>query len=249
MTTQTPRSRPRKQPAPLVRLSPDDQRYPASLRGASTEGTQPTLSAIGNLDLLRQPALALFCSVRCPGRLILETYDLAQALRDAGVAVVGGFHSPMEQECQRLLLRGRQPIVICPARSIERLRPPEEWRTALEEGRLLVLSPFEPRLRRATAELAFQRNRLVAALAERVFVAYAAPGSKTEGFARDVAGSGKTLLTLDAPENAALVALGARPIRPATFREEAAPVDRAPSGPPGAVPLPLFSVSSGPADT
>jgi predicted Rossmann fold nucleotide-binding protein DprA/Smf involved in DNA uptake len=178
--------------------------------------------------------------VQCPGRLILETYDLAQALRDAGVAVVGGFHSPMERECLRLLLRGKQAIVVCPARSIERLRPPEAWRAALAAGRLLVLSPFDPGQRRATTELARQRNRVVAALADQVFVAYAAPGSRTEAFAREVATSGKPLLTLEAPENAALVALGARPIQPASFRKQAAFVRGAPPGPPGAVPLPLF---------
>ena len=43
----------------------------------------PAITAIGNLDLLDSAPLALFCSVRCPGRLILQTYDLAQALRAA----------------------------------------------------------------------------------------------------------------------------------------------------------------------
>jgi hypothetical protein len=33
------------------------------------------LMALGNLDLLRQAKLALFCSKRCPASLILKLYD------------------------------------------------------------------------------------------------------------------------------------------------------------------------------
>ena len=51
----------------------------------------------GNRSLLDQPLTALFCSSRCPGDLILQAYDAAQALRDAGVAVIGGFHTPIEK--------------------------------------------------------------------------------------------------------------------------------------------------------
>ena len=31
-----------------------------------------------------------------------------------GVPMIGGFHTPMEQECLEVLLRGQQPVVICP---------------------------------------------------------------------------------------------------------------------------------------
>ena len=71
----------------------------------------------GNLDMLEERLTALFCSVRCPGDLILKTYDLARLLRDAGTPVIAGFQSPMEKDCLEILLRGRQPVVICPARA------------------------------------------------------------------------------------------------------------------------------------
>lgn len=142
--------------------------------------------------------------MKCPGNLILQTYDLARALRDAGMIVVSGFHSPTEKDCLDLLLRGEQPVIACPARSIHSGRLPTGWRAALTTDRLLVLSPFGPDDRRATAALAQTRNVFVAALATSVFVAYAHPGSKTESFCRDVLASGKPLFTFDAPENAAL---------------------------------------------
>ena len=163
----------------------------------------------GNLRLLDEPLTAFFCSNRCPGDLILKTYDLARAMRDAGVPVIGGFQTPMERECLRLLLRGEQPVVVCPARGIDNMRIPRDWRPALADGRLLVLSPFPATARRPTAELAAQRNDFVASLASRVFIAHAALGSKTETFARKLAESGKPLLTPDSPANGNLVEMGA----------------------------------------
>ena len=171
------------------------------------------IAARGNLDILRGNSLALFCSVKCPGTLILRTYDFARALRDAGVTVIGGFHTPMERECLALLLRGTQPLVVCPARSIDGMRLPAEWKAPLAEGRLLLLSPFPDRERRVTAHLSEKRNAFVAALATRVFVAHAAARGKTERFCSDIVASGKPLLTLDDPANANLIAIGARPLR------------------------------------
>ena len=173
----------------------------------------PKVKSKGNLGLLDEPLTALFCSNRCPGDLILKTYDLARAMRDAGGPIIGGFQTPMERECLRLLLRGSQPVVVCPARGIDNMRIPRAWRPALDAGRLLVVSPFPATARRPTAELAAQRNNLVADLAAQVFIAHAAAGSKTEAFARKLAESGKPLLTLDGPANSNLVDLGARPVQ------------------------------------
>ncbi len=173
----------------------------------------PEVKSKGNLSLLDETLTAMFCSNRCPGNLILKTYDLARAMRDAGVPVIGGFQTPMERECLRLLLRGSQPVVVCPARGIDNMRIPREWRPTLDDGRLLVLSPFPATARRPTAELAAQRNDLVADLAQRVFIAHAAPGSKTEAFAHKLAETGKPLLTLDSPGNASLLGMGARTVQ------------------------------------
>ena len=122
----------------------------------------PTIKSKGNLSLLDEPLKALFCSNRCPGDLILKTYDIVRAMRNAGVPIIGGFQTPMEKECLRLLLRGEQPVVVCPARGIDNMRIPRDWRRALENGRLLVLSPFPSTARRPTVELAAQRNEIVA---------------------------------------------------------------------------------------
>jgi len=196
----------------FARVRKDDLGYPTLLRTCLSDATPPVLFLLGNRELLTCRPLGVFCSVQCPGTLILKTYDLACALRDAGVPVISGFHSPMEKECLRLLLRGTQPVLVCLARGIERMRIPPEWKNPLAEDRLLILSGFPPGKRRVTAELAQARNRIAAALADKVFVAYSSPGSKTERFCRDVIGWGKLLFTVDCEENQVLLNLGAVPV-------------------------------------
>jgi predicted Rossmann fold nucleotide-binding protein DprA/Smf involved in DNA uptake len=161
-------------------LSMTDVRYPARLRERLGIHAPPHLTVLGSLEPLALPKTALFCSSRCPGGAILSAYDQAQRWRDEGRCVIGGFHSPIEKECLKILLRGRQPIVICPARGIETMRLPKEWRAGIDNGRLLLLSAFPKNIRRPTAASADRRNQLVAALADEIAFFHITPGGKMD---------------------------------------------------------------------
>lgn len=163
-------------PTVFTRIDPV---YPLRLQERLGQQAPTTLTALGNVALLSQPKTALFCSVRCPGDAILGAYDAARKLRDEGVTVISGFHSPVEKECLRILLRGKQPIIICLARSLGRLRLPTEWRQPLVSGRLLLLSRFE-KSRRADKNTARRRNELVAALSDEVLIIHAEPGGSID---------------------------------------------------------------------
>jgi predicted Rossmann fold nucleotide-binding protein DprA/Smf involved in DNA uptake len=189
-------------------IKPTSPAFPAALQTGTLLPPVAQLWTIGNLDILKTPLLGLFCSTRCPGNVILRTYDLALALREAEVPIISGFHTPMEQECLDVFLRGAQPIVLCPARDIQRLRVPAAWRKALVDGRLLIVSAIAAAQRRPTAALAEQRNRFVATLAQAVCVAHAAPGSRTERLCTELVAQGKRLYTLGLAENAHLVQCG-----------------------------------------
>jgi predicted Rossmann fold nucleotide-binding protein DprA/Smf involved in DNA uptake len=168
--------------------------------------------AVGSRELLGNVKLGLFCSVHCPGRLVVRMYELVRGLRDAGVTLVGGFHSPMEQECLKLILRGGSPVIVCPARSVLDMRLHPEWKASIQAGRMLVISSFPPDVRRVTRETARARNAFVANLADELFVAYAEPGGNTERLCRDALGQGKRVRTFGAPENEHLIELGAKPV-------------------------------------
>ncbi len=185
---------------------------PALLRRCFDRGEPRSITTRGDIGIVDEPLTGFFCSIRCPGDIILRIYDLARTLRGTDLTLIGGFQSPMEKEFLDLLLRGSASVVVCPARSIENMRIRQEWRTPISEGRLLILSSFGRSQHRPTAALAAQRNDLVAALATELFIPYASPGGKTESLARRHAAAGKAILTLDRPVNANLLALGARAV-------------------------------------
>jgi predicted Rossmann fold nucleotide-binding protein DprA/Smf involved in DNA uptake len=160
----------------LTVIKSTDTAYPARLHERLGENAPRTPTCIGDLASLSKTKSGLFCTVRCPGDVILAAYDAAQKLRDEGVTVISGFHSPVEKECLRILLRGKQPIIICLARAMDKIRIPLDWRRGLESGSLLLLSPFEKRPRRPTVESSRQRNELVAALSDEALIVHAEPG-------------------------------------------------------------------------
>jgi hypothetical protein len=194
----------------VCKIEKDHPECPAVLRKAMLQAGFSTVWTFGDPAILGIPLLGLFCSKKCPGDLIIKTFDAIRQMRDAGVPMIGGFHSPMEKECLDLLLRGKQPVVVCPARSIEGMRIPGTWKRPVDEERMLVLSPFEGReKRRMTAELAIERNRLVASLTDAILVPHAAKESVTEQLCLELLKQGKPVYTFESDYNRRLVEAGA----------------------------------------
>jgi predicted Rossmann fold nucleotide-binding protein DprA/Smf involved in DNA uptake len=194
----------------IFQLKQSSPTYPSSLQRYLSRHAPAVIMGLGNIDNLKQKKLGFFCSVKCPGHLILKAHDLSQSLKEAGVTVIGGFHSPIERECLTILLRGKQPVIVCPARSLKGMRMRKEFKKPLEEGRLLFLSPFKEGQRRNTVETAMERNRFVAALADVVFIAHASPNSKIEKFCHEVLKLGKLLYTFESEANNSLINMGAK---------------------------------------
>jgi hypothetical protein len=113
--------------------------YPILLVKRLGKDAPVRLWSIGLLNLISIPKTALFCSKRCPGDAILKAMDQVQKWREQGRCIISEFHSPIEKECLQILLRGGQPIIICPARSLERMRIPMEWRAGIGAGWILLL--------------------------------------------------------------------------------------------------------------
>lgn len=78
----------------VVQLHQGDSSYPSALEEHLGDLAPAVITARGNLEILTgrtqdSPLLALFCSVRCPGNLILQTYDFAQRLRQTSITDSG----------------------------------------------------------------------------------------------------------------------------------------------------------------
>ncbi|MDY6974001.1 MAG: DNA-processing protein DprA [Thermodesulfobacteriota bacterium] len=195
-------------PFKITSLLSKNRDYPLSLMNKKAHELFPRIWALGDLKILEKPLLGFFCSIKCPGDIILSSYDLARVLRDSGVAVIGGFHSPIEKDCLDLLHRGTQPIVVCPARGIENMRMRKEYEKSLDQGKLLFLSPFNKDQHRPTVKTSTDRNLLVAALSAVVFVAHAGPDSRTEDFCQEILSWKKPIYTFESGYNENLIKMG-----------------------------------------
>ncbi len=169
----------------------------------------PSLWVLGNPNLLKCELLALYCSRKCPGSVIRKSHEFAAHLRRKGTPVIGGFQTQVEKLCLESLFHGTQPVVVCPARSIEAIRLTSRWRSRIDEGGLLLVSPFPFKHRRPTKETAWTRNLLVAAAAERIFFLHAAKDSNTFALALQLLSEGREIFTFDIEANKDLLEAGA----------------------------------------
>jgi predicted Rossmann fold nucleotide-binding protein DprA/Smf involved in DNA uptake len=136
-------------------------------------------ASLGNIDLLKLPKIAFLCSRKVPASAVLKCYDWAIEQREKGVCVISGFHSQLEKDVFHYLLKGKQPIIIALARGLkEKLEP--ELQKPLDEGRLLIITPFEKTIKRVTEQTAATRNKMMIALADSITVGYASAGGQLE---------------------------------------------------------------------
>ena len=194
------------------RIEAGDSDYPVILRDRLGDAAPSCLYAMGNAAILRNCLLGLVCSIRCPGSVVIKTFDAIRALRDAGVGMIGGFHSPMERECLDILLRGDQSVILCAAKGLPGLRLGQGARRAVREGRLLLISPFYDTVRRTTAAQAVERNQVVAMMSKVLLVPFASPEGKTWANVSAAIERGQLVCTFADSENAALIAAGVKPM-------------------------------------
>jgi hypothetical protein len=134
---------------------------------------------IGNETLLELKKTAFLCSRSIPASVVLKCYDWAIEQREAGNCIISGFHSQLEKDVFHYLLKGKQPIIIALARGLKEKIEPELIKP-LEEGRILIISPFDKTVKRVTEQTAEIRNKMMMELADKVTVGYASEGGKLE---------------------------------------------------------------------
>jgi predicted Rossmann fold nucleotide-binding protein DprA/Smf involved in DNA uptake len=182
-----------------------------------TEFRGRRIAALGAISVAQCRKVALLCSERCPGNVILKAYDFARLVRGSEIVIVSGFQSPIEKDCLNILLRGSQRVIICLARKLSSSHLSREWQEAINTGRMLLLSPFSDRQKRVTVELATQRNRFAAEVSEEVLMLYAAPSSKTEALGLELLSTGKRVYTFQSGNDSKLISYGAITVLPELF--------------------------------
>lgn len=127
---------------------------------------------IGNKALLELNKTAFLCSRKVPASIILKCYDWAIQQREEGNCIISGFHSQIEKDVLHYLLKGNQPIIVVLARGLKQKIEPV-FLGPIEKGRLLIITPFEEKVKRVTTETAKVRNQMMIELADNITIGFA----------------------------------------------------------------------------
>ena len=113
---------------------------------------------------------------------MLATLERVPQWVKAGRVIVSGFHSPLEQQVLRSLLRrnGHAVKVLARCFSASGYRLAKEEQDAFANGRLLIISAFGADTPRVTRGSAIKRNELVIALSTEVVALFISKGSPLE---------------------------------------------------------------------
>ena len=130
---------------------------------------------MGNYELLKLSKTAFLCSRKVQASSVLKCYDWAILQREEGNCVISGFHSKLEQDVLHFLLKGKQPIILVLARGLKKRIEPE-FQQAIEQGRLLIITPFSEEVKRVTELTATTRNKMMIELADHIAVGHISMG-------------------------------------------------------------------------
>jgi hypothetical protein len=136
---------------------------------------EPIKECLGNTELLKLSKTAFLCSRKVPARIVLKCYDWAIEQREQGKCIISGFHSQLEKDVFHYLLKGKQPIIIALARGLKKKIEPN-LQEALDDGRILFVTPFTKETKRVTEETATIRNKMMIELADEIVVGFTNDG-------------------------------------------------------------------------
>jgi predicted Rossmann fold nucleotide-binding protein DprA/Smf involved in DNA uptake len=133
----------------------------------------------GNIKILDSQKTAFLCSQKCPADIILKSYDWAKEQRKQGNCIICGNHSQIEKDVFEILLKGKQSLILVLARGMKTIWNPEIEK-AVDEKRILVISPFEKEIKRVTRETAKKRNEKILKICDKIIVGYKTKNGQLE---------------------------------------------------------------------
>lgn len=140
-------------------------------------GWNKSISCYGDTSIASLHKTAFLCSRSYPASIVLRIYSWAKEVRERGECIISGFHSPLEKDALDILLGGKQPIIFAAPRGLPKRYPPV-LRRAIEDGRMLALSPFDEKVMRITVTTAQARNKFMIKISQRIVVAAAPDESR-----------------------------------------------------------------------
>lgn len=150
-------------------LSRADAKYPRRLKQRLKEDAPPVLYGCGDAALLETGGLAVVGSRHVDDELIAYTEGIGALAARAGRTLVSGGARGIDQAAMRGALDAGGQAVGILADSLERAALNREHRDSLMDGKLVLVSPYDPAAGFNVGH-AMQRNKVVYALADAALV-------------------------------------------------------------------------------
>ena len=146
-----------------------DESYPDRLKRGLGHRSPPLLYGAGDPKLLSRGGLAVVGSRNASAEEIDFTRDVASQCAREGVTVISGGARGVDQESVHTALEAGGSAAAVLAENLDRAARSGQWRAAVREGRLVVVSPYGVR-NRFTVGSAMGRNKHIYALADYALV-------------------------------------------------------------------------------
>ena len=150
-------------------LSRADAGYPRRLKQRLGEDAPPVLYGCGDARLLGAGGLAVVGSRNVHEALIEYTEDVGRLAASAGRGLVSGGARGVDRAAMHGALDSGGRVVGVLADGLEKAAILREHREALMDGRLILVSPYDPAARFQVGH-AMQRNKLIYALSDAALV-------------------------------------------------------------------------------
>ncbi|MDA1216863.1 MAG: DNA-processing protein DprA [Chloroflexi bacterium] len=150
-------------------ISRADSRYPKRLKARLKEDAPPLLYGCGDVALLEKGGLAVVGSRHVDDELISYTENVGRLSAEAHRSIVSGGAKGIDRAAMHGALMAGGDAAGMMADSLERAALARDNREPLMEGRLVLVSPYDPAAG-FNVGAAMQRNKLIYALADAALV-------------------------------------------------------------------------------
>ena len=146
-------------------VSQADQDYPSRVRQKLGSAAPPVIYGCGDRELLELGGLAVVGSRRVSDQVLEYAEQTGRSAVQANCTIVSGGARGVDQAAMRGALEGGGAAIGVLADGLEKSVMQRENRDVLMDGRLTLISPFDPRAGFAVGN-AMRRNKLIYALAD-----------------------------------------------------------------------------------
>lgn len=150
-------------------ISRADSKYPKRIKTKLREDAPPLLYGCGDIALLEQGGLAVVGSRHVDDELVVFTENVGRISAEGHQSIVSGGAKGIDRAAMHGALKAGGRVTGVMADSLERAALSRDNRESLMNGRLVLISPYDPAAGFNVGH-AMQRNKLIYALADAALV-------------------------------------------------------------------------------